>query len=318
MQNRTFWRDTEAWWYNGAMVTRELPLDSLDLRYAELRSRRPVAERRLLASLGDGGQQSPAVVVPDGAGRYIVIDGHKRVRALRALKADALLAMVWEMPAVEALVRVYQMKTGAGWNAVEEGWLIWELVRKGGMNVTETGRKLERSKGWVSGRLGLVETLPEGVQAGVRAGKIGGYVATRHLLPFARANAGECERLAESVMAQGLCSREVGTLCRYYGTAAPSAREKMLADPSRFLKAVSAAKVRGLDREEDRCWKNLELIGRVSLVLARDLTTVLTGDTQSEARSRLWPVWQASERRWTQLAQTARTVWGLPKRVEAS
>ena len=104
------------------MTIRELNLNALDLSYAGLRVRRPMAEKRLMASLGERGQQSPVVVVAGRkAGRYVVIDGHKRVRALSRLKADVVKAAVWEMEPAEALVRTYQMASGAGWNAMEEG-----------------------------------------------------------------------------------------------------------------------------------------------------------------------------------------------------
>ena len=133
----------------------ELPLDSLDLRYTGLRARRPALEKRLVASLGEAGQQSPVVVVPAGeAGRYVVIDGHKRVRALIKLRADVVRAAVWEMPAVEALVTAYQMASGAGWNAVEEGWLAWELVRVAGLSIRRAAAGSQQGVGVRAGGIG--------------------------------------------------------------------------------------------------------------------------------------------------------------------
>ena len=86
----------------------ELALDSLELRYECLRARRPLMEKRLVASMGETGQQSPVIVVPVADGNYLVIDGHKRVRALRKLNSDVVKATVWEMPAAEALVAAAQ------------------------------------------------------------------------------------------------------------------------------------------------------------------------------------------------------------------
>ncbi len=295
------------------MTIQELNLDSLDLRYAKLRVRRPLVENRLMASLGDRGQQSPVVVIAGKeAGRYVVIDGHKRVRALSRLKSDVVKAAVWEMSAVEALVAAYQTACGSGWNAVEEGALVWELVRAAGLSETEVGRRLERSKAWVSGRLGLVESLPEAVMEGVRSGKIGAYTATRHLLPFARANAGDCESLAVKIMENGFRSRQVETLCRYYGSAGAEGRRRMLEDPGRFLKALASTRLggaNGLGVEEARCLKNLELIGNVSLGVARNLPVVAGSDTAQGARERLKPAWEVARRRWEELAKTAAAVF---------
>ncbi len=304
------------------MKTVELNLSALDLRHGRIRTRRPVSERRLLVSLGEVGQQSPVVVVaaPE-AGRYVVIDGHKRVRALERLKADVVKAVVWEMSAGEALVASYQLASGSGWNAVEEGLLIWELVRVEGLSETEAGRRLDRSKGWVSGRLGLVEVLPEAVLEGVRSGEIGAYTATRHLLAFARANAVDCESLAVKIVENGLRSREVETLCRYYSSAGRDGRRRMLEDPARFLKALESTRQKdagSLGPEELRCLKNLELIGNVSLALARSLPGVAGSDTATAARERLEPAWERARRRWEELSNTATAVFMGPAAKVAS
>ena len=295
------------------MKIMDLPLDCLELRYAGLRARRPLAEKRLVASLGETGQQSPVIVVPAGEqGRYVLIEGHKRVRGLRRLKADVVKAVVWEMSPEQALVAAYQLQDGTGWNAVEEGWLVWELVRTMGLSESQAGRRLERSKGWVSGRLGLVENLPEAVLEGVRSGKIGAYTATRHLLPFARANAGDCESLAVKTIENGFRSREVETLCRYYGSAGREGRRRMLEDPARFLKALESTRHKdagSLSSEEMRCLKNLELIGNVSLGLARSLPAAVGSDTATAARERLKPAWERTRRRWDELSKTAAAVF---------
>ncbi|WP_437328263.1 hypothetical protein [Sorangium sp. So ce381] len=64
----------------------DLELHQVDLRYEELRSRRPARERRQFSSLVEVGQQAPIVVVsPAASERPVVIDGYKRVRLLRRL-----------------------------------------------------------------------------------------------------------------------------------------------------------------------------------------------------------------------------------------
>ena len=283
------------------------------MRYTGLRVRRPVLEKRLMASLGEAGQQSPVVVVPAGeAGRYVVIDGHKRVRALIKLRADVVKAAVWEMSAIEALVTAYQMASGAGWNAVEEGWLAWELVRGAGLSTSEAGRRLDRSKAWVCGRVGVVESLPEAVLDGVRCGKIGAYTATRYLLPFARANAADCENLAGKMMQDGFRSREVEVLCRYYNSASRDGKRRMLEDPARFLKVLAAAKlgnVGDLCPAAGRCLKNLELIGNVSLGIARSLPAAAGYDAGEGTRERLRMAWERARERWQLLEKTAGAVF---------
>ncbi len=292
----------------------EVDLDSLDMRYGKLRAKRPLLEKRLLASMEEGGQQSPVIVVPgEDPGRYVLIEGRKRVRALKKLKADAVKAAVWEMPAAEALIAAYQLQDGSGWNALEEGWLVWELVRGGGLSLAEVGRRLERSTAWVSGRLGLVEGLPERVLDGVQNGKIGAYVATRYLLPFARANASDCEKLAEKIMENDFRSREVEALWRYYAAAAPKSRSRIVEEPARFLAALKEAQKGALDLKlseaENRCVKNLELIGKVALGLVRQLPETCTYDTQAEIRQTIERAWRSCWERLGMLAKTAEAIF---------
>lgn len=70
----------------------ELELGQLELRYERLRTRSVSRERRLLAAIAEVGQQTPIIVVLDG-GRWVVVDGYKRVRAVRRLGRDTVLAV---------------------------------------------------------------------------------------------------------------------------------------------------------------------------------------------------------------------------------
>jgi len=83
----------------------QLEFHQLDRRCEHLRARHPFAQRRLLASLAETGQQTPSVVVAtEGrADRYLVIDGYKRLAALQQMVRDTVEAVVWPMSAAEAL-----------------------------------------------------------------------------------------------------------------------------------------------------------------------------------------------------------------------
>src|SRR5919109_5212448 len=76
-----------------------LEFHQLERRWEHLRVREPHRQRQLMASLADAGQQTPIVVVPDkeDSGRYVVIDGYKRVAALEQLRQDTVEATVWPM-----------------------------------------------------------------------------------------------------------------------------------------------------------------------------------------------------------------------------
>ena len=87
----------------------------LDLRYEKLRTHKPEAERKLVGSLAEIGQQVPVVVVHgEGPERFVLVDGYKRVRALRRLGQDLVGATCWDLSEAEALVLDRLMRTGEG------------------------------------------------------------------------------------------------------------------------------------------------------------------------------------------------------------
>jgi ParB-like chromosome segregation protein Spo0J len=182
----------------------DVELCQLDRRYEALRSRSARRERRLLASLSEVGQQSPIVVVraaseDDGVAHWIVVDGYKRLRALGRLGQDVVKAAEWSLPEPEALLLERALRMGDGDSPLEQGWFLVELVERFGLGLEELGRRLDRSKSWVSRRVGLVKDMPRLAQEQVRAGTIGAHAAMKYLLPLARANAGDCERLAQNI-----------------------------------------------------------------------------------------------------------------------
>lgn len=218
----------------------DLEFHQLETRYESLRVRRRLSERRLLASLADRGQQVPIVVIALGdcePQRFLVIDGYKRLRALKRLGEDTVQATVWDLSQTEALLLDRCLRTAQGQSALEQGWLLRELAQTGGLSLEEMARRLDRSPSWVSRRLALVRELPEAVQDLVRQGKIGAHAAMRFLVPLARAKLGLCEQLAQTMAQHQLTSREVQGLCLALGkTSSLELLKRCLADPRLFLR----------------------------------------------------------------------------------
>src|SRR3712207_1026350 len=191
----------------------ELEFGQLDRRYESLRTRSARRERRLLSSLSEIGQQTPILVVREvasasvnastsvamAAERWVVVDGYKRVRALKRLGQDVVRAAAWELEEVEALVLERALRGGDAASAIEEGWLLRELMQRFGLGLDELARRFDRSRSWASRRLGLVTDLPAQVQEQVRAGAIGAHAAMKYLVPLARANASDCEALGRAL-----------------------------------------------------------------------------------------------------------------------
>lgn len=210
----------------------------LEIRYENLRVRRPSKERQVLSSLATHGQQLPIVVVAAAQERrFVVVDGHKRVRALKRLGQDTVQATVWAMSEAEALLLVRSMRTAESESALEQGWLLAELQSSFGLDQDELSRRFDRSASWVSRRLALVTELPSAVQEHVREGRIGAHAAMKHLVPMARAKVDDCTRLADGIAALGLSTREVGELYAAWRESGPEMRERVLSEPGLFVKS---------------------------------------------------------------------------------
>jgi ParB/RepB/Spo0J family partition protein len=213
----------------------------LDLRYETLRTHKPEAERKLVGSLAEIGQQVPVVVVRgEGPDRFVLVDGYKRVRALRRLGQDLVGATCWDLSEAEALVLDRLMRTGEGATALEQGWLLHELSVRFELSLENLGRRFARSASWVSRRLALVGELPAAIQERVQRGELPAHAAMKHLVPLARANPDACERLVAAIAGKGLTNREVGQLYAAWRDGLPAIRERVLTAPLLFLKARQA------------------------------------------------------------------------------
>jgi ParB family chromosome partitioning protein len=216
-------------------------LHQLDLRYEKLRPHKPEAERKLVGSLATIGQQVPVVVVHgEGPARFVLVDGYKRVRALRRLGQDLVGATCWDLGEAEALVLDRLMRTGEGATALEQGWLLHELSVRFALSLEDLGRRFARSASWVSRRLALVGDLPGAIQEHVHRGALPAHAAMKHLVPLARANPAACDRLVAAIAGQGLTNREVGQLYAAWRDGLPAVRERVLTAPLLFLKARQA------------------------------------------------------------------------------
>lgn len=220
----------------------ELEFHQLELRYERLKVARPEAERRLLASLAEVGQQVPIVVVPQAAeGRFVVIDGYKRIRALLRLGRDTLGASCWPGEEAEALIVTRLMQTAEPETALEQSWLLAELRERFAFSLEELARRFGHSVSWVSRRLALVRELPEEIQERVRRGEIGAHGAAKYLVPLARANRQVCLELMKATGTTRLSSRDLGILYTAYQTGNWVTRQRLLEAPLVFLKSHKEA-----------------------------------------------------------------------------
>jgi len=243
----------------------DLELEHLDLRYEGLRTRSAERERRLVAAISDVGQQTPIVVVVDGA-RWVVVDGYKRVRALRRLGHDTVRAIAWELAEPDALLLERVLRAGDVGSALEQGWLMRELEARFRLGREELARRFDRTPSWVSRRLALVSELPAAVQEHVRAGAVGAHAAMKYLVPLARANEDDCLRFAAAIAPLRLKTRQIAELYAAYFESGPSGRELVVTQPLLALAArAAAAEQRAADtRPIELLREDLRIVGAVA------------------------------------------------------
>ena len=216
----------------------ELEWHQLDLRYEGLRRRHPAQERQLLPSMAEFGQQTPIIVVGQGS-PFVVIDGYKRVRALKRLGQDTVRSMQWSVCELDALLLERSLRQGSE-DTLDQAWLLVELQQRFGLSVDELARRFERSKSWVSRRLSLVQALPQVIQDQVRVGVLSAHAAMKYLVPLARANEQAARQLAQAIAPLEPTTRQVGSLYHGWQNGTERTRELILSHPQVYLQAQAS------------------------------------------------------------------------------
>ena len=271
----------------------QLEFHQLDRRWEHLRVREPHRQRRLLASLADSGQQTPIVVVAseDNPERYLgarvesalVIDGYKRIAALQQLGRDTVDATVWAMSEAEALLLDRTLRLSQQETALEQGWLLREMEQRYGYGIDELACRFDRSVSnalstlapWVSRRLALVELLSEAIQQQVREGTIAAQLAMKYLVPAARINVDDCERMAAAFAAHHCTTREAGQLYKAWREGSRQVRDRSLDAPELFLKTQRQPKSQAVT-EAAALARDLEMAAAIVQRANRRLSVALT------------------------------------------
>jgi ParB/RepB/Spo0J family partition protein len=240
----------------------QLEFHQLERRWEHLRVRHPGQQQRLLASLAASGQQTPIIVVAvaNQPNRYLVIDGYKRIAALQQIGRDTVDAVVWPISEADALVLDRSLRFATQETALEQGWLLSELEKHFGYSLDDLARRFDRSVSWVSGRLSLVDLLPETIQQQVREGKISAHVAMKFLPPIARVSLDECRQMAAAFVKLHCNTRQAGQLYAAWRDGSRKTRERILQQPELFLKAQRQVEPKPPPTPAEELLRELEMV----------------------------------------------------------
>jgi ParB family transcriptional regulator, chromosome partitioning protein len=228
-------------------------LHRLQLRFADTRVCEPRAIDALARSIEQCGQRVPCIVIceavsPEDSGspralsgleHWVLIDGYRRVAALRRAGQDTAQVERWNCDLTHALLRVLAVHSGRSFAPIEQALLLRELQSLG-LSQHELARRSGRDVSWVSRRLALLCELPDQLLQAVREGRLSCWSATRVLAPLARANSAHAEALLTGLREQPLSTRELRAWFEHYRSAARSTRERMAQHPKLFLQALAA------------------------------------------------------------------------------
>jgi ParB-like chromosome segregation protein Spo0J len=269
----------------------ELDLHRLELRFADSRLVEPQAVARLVQSIERCGQIVPCIVVATPDGRdgddgegsdpraLVLIDGYRRVGALRRLGRDTVSVERWGCDLTSALLLVLARTRDRGFACIEEALLLRVLVGEHGLSQHEVARRSGRDVSWVSRRLQLLSGLPDTALAAVRSGHLSSWAANRVVTPLARANPEHAERLLAMLATSPLSTRELQCWFEHYQKTPRGAREHMVNRPRLFIDTLQAntawhvgARLRA--GPEGECIGDLRCLEAVIARLRKRLTTL--------------------------------------------
>jgi transcriptional regulator with XRE-family HTH domain len=255
----------------------DLDLHRLDLRFAASRLVEPHAVARLAESIERCGQIVPCIVVAapgdegGGAAALVLIDGYRRVAALRRLGRDTAGVEQWFCDLTQALLGVLARAQDRPFASIEQALLLRELVQGQGLSQHDVAQRCGRDVSWVSRRLQLLSGLPDAALAAVRGGRLSSWAANRVVVPLARASAEHAERLLATLAGMPLTTRELRCWFEHYQQAPRTARERMVSQPRLFIDTLRANEARRVgerlrDGPEGECIGDLR---RLEAVIAR-------------------------------------------------
>ncbi len=216
----------------------------LELRFAATRLVPRQSLAALERSLAAAGQLRPLIAVPAAEPatptRFVLVDGYRRLAALRHLGHDTAWVEVWECAVAPALVAVLAYAQTRPFAPIEQALLLRELAAESGLSQHALARALGRDVSWVSRRLALLSALSEPLLAAIRAGTLSPWAAVRVLAPLARANPAHAETLLATLRETPLSTRELGRWLTHYQGASAATRERLVTHPALFARAEQA------------------------------------------------------------------------------
>ena len=197
----------------------EAEIHTISKKYESFRLRDKNREKYLLQSILEHGVREPLQCVQEDGTKYILLDGFKRLRCSYKLNIRMVPIVLLGVDEVSSILHLIRLSTQNTLSILEQASFVDELHRRYGLTVTDIADRLERSKAWVSVRLGIIDEMSQVVRKEVFSGRfpVRSYMYT--LRQFTRVNSipgKEIDRFVSCVAAKGLSTRDIERLAYGY------------------------------------------------------------------------------------------------------
>lgn len=244
----------------------QVELSSLDLRYVDCRLKSPLAEKALLVSILESGIRDPLQGV-DVGGQRILLDGFKRYRCAVKLNIGIVPYISLGDDQALGIIQLIRVSNAKSLNIVEQARLIENLKTHHQMSTAEIAALLEKSKGWVSMRSGLIGQMSQCVKEKIFKGDFPVYSFMYTLRRFMRMNAvskKEVDDFVNAVAGRHLSIRDIDMLAGGYFKGSGALVEQIRAgnlswSVARIKEGITSS---GFSKQEQATVKALEIILR--------------------------------------------------------
>jgi hypothetical protein len=199
-------------------MVEQVEISSLDLRYQGSRMRCAGAEKALLLSILEKGILDPLQGIDTQPCR-ILLDGFKRYRCAKKLGLGIVPYRSLSSDEVTGIIELIRMSNATSLGILEQAKLIDELKSVHHMSVSEIARLVDKSKGWVGMRVGIIGQMSPLVMSKIFGGKFPVYAYMYTLRPFIRMNGmnkKEIDEFVGSVAGKKLSIRDIELLAHGY------------------------------------------------------------------------------------------------------
>lgn len=208
----------------------QVEINSFDLRYEGYRMKNKVAEGALCASIAEHGIREPLQGVDRKEGRKILLNGFKRYRCAKKMGIGIVPYSSLGNDETFGIIQLIRIANSKSLTILEQAKLIEELRSVQKLCVGEIARLLEKSKAWVSMRVGLTKEISKEVMEKLFKGEFPVYSYMYTMRQFMRMNSinkKEIDEFVRLTAGKSLSVREIDRLAHGYFQGSEEFREQL-------------------------------------------------------------------------------------------